>query len=136
MHLTAGSGVQPWIPTGLCSPSGLLSIDYIRAYRSQANEFMWQWGDGSGHVGSSSTSDRFVSGTFEGIGKAQLLAISTSESAEMMDFNGSSWVTSWSTKFGLPNWIAQAGDKYIVGDFAGLADRTRWPSTTMMAGRN
>jgi beta-glucanase (GH16 family) len=123
----AWSGVDPdnWTPPWGGGPIDLLpanfDIDYIRAYKSQTNEFMYQWGNGgSGQIGGWSTKDRYISGRFEGNGKAQLLGISDAESAEMMDFNVSSWVTAWSNKFGFPNWVLIRDDKYIVGDFAGL----------------
>ena len=57
-------------------------IDYIRAYKSQANEFMWQWGNGGTkqiHWWDMNPTDRYFSGRFEGNGKAQLLAIATNQ---------------------------------------------------------
>jgi hypothetical protein len=128
MLLIADMWVQPVSWTGV-DPSNLLpanfDIDYIRAYKSQANEFMWQWGNGGSHEihwWEMNVTDRYLSGRFEGNGKAQLLAIATNGWAQMMNFNGSSWDTPWANA-GTGRilwWDMRPADKYIVGDFAGL----------------
>lgn len=125
MSLIADIAISPW--NG--DPDNLLptnyEIDYIRAYRSQSNEFMWQWGnDGSHqiHWWDMNPTDGYLSGKFEGNGKAQLLARSIKGWAQMMNFNGSSWDTPW-TNGGTSKihwWDMNPDDKYVVGDFAGV----------------
>jgi beta-glucanase (GH16 family) len=106
-----------WIAGNGNNPT-TFDIDYIRVARSQSNEFMWQWGNGgNGLIGTGSTSDRLVSGEFIDDGKSQILGFGSAESAEMMEFNGSSWDTPWHNKFGLPNWTLKTTDKYVVGHF-------------------
>lgn len=128
MLLIADMWVQPPSWTGV-DPTNLLpanfDIDYVRAYTTQSNEFMWEWGNGGSHQihwWDMNTTDRYLSGRFKGNGEAQLLATATNGWAQMMNFNGSSWDTPWSNN-GTDKihwWDMNPDDKYIVGDFAGL----------------
>ena len=62
--------------------------------------------------------DRFVSGRFQNNGESQLLGISGAESAESLNFDGSSWATSWSSKFGLGGgWNSDSDKTYLAGHF-------------------
>lgn len=125
MYLIADTAIASWNGNPDAFLPAEFEIDYIRAYRSQSDEFMTQWGnDGSKqiHWWNMNPTDHYVSGKFEGNGKAQLLATSTGGWAQMMKFNSSSWDTPWGNGgSGKINWwYTHPTDKYIVGDFAGL----------------
>jgi hypothetical protein len=127
MSLIADIAISPW--NG--DPDNLLpanyEIDYIRAYRSQSNEFMWQWGNGGSHQihwWNMNPTDRYLSGKFQGNGNAQLLVIAENQWGwvQMMNFTGSSWDTPWGNN-GTDKihwWDINRDDKYIIGDFLGL----------------
>jgi hypothetical protein len=130
IHVVASIGIQPWIPT---SDSVLLAtheIDYIRVHQSDSNEFLYQWGnDGSGKINSftmmpfrATETDHHLSGKFEGKNIAQLLAISPTRHAQMMEFDGSSWNTKWDSGATgkIDWWYLNTDDQYVVGAFAGL----------------
>jgi hypothetical protein len=135
MHLVADTGVQPktyfssdpFYSTALDSvlPANF-EIDYIRAYSSQGNEFMWQWGNaGSDKISGwdMNTSDKFIVGDFAGLGRDQLLAVNTNTHwAVLMQYSSGNWYGVWDNKGTdkISGWNMNPGDQFIVGDFAGL----------------
>ena len=103
------------------TPTGVLLEAQFDCTGGTSRDWMWQWdNNNSGKIGQWSAHDRYISGRFEGNGKAQLLGFGTTGSAEMLDFAGTTWNTAWSNSSGINSWSAQASDKYVVGDFAGI----------------
>ena len=142
MYLIADMWVYPpswnhidptrWIPPWKNTPINLLpanyEIDYIRAYRSQSNEFMWQWGNGgSGWIAgwhADAATDKYLSGDFAGSGRKQLLAIATNVYgwAGLLKYSSGDWSNVWDNQGSgwIAGWHISPSDNYIVGDFAGL----------------
>jgi hypothetical protein len=128
MHLVADVAVGAWnLPPEGDLPENY-EIDYIRAYRSQSNEFMWQWGNGgSGWIAgwhADPATDKYLSGDFAGSGRKQLLAIATNVYgwAGLLKYSSGDWSNVWDNQGSgwIAGWHISPSDNYIVGDFAGL----------------
>lgn len=124
MHLIANLALAPWYtyPSNLF-PSDFV-IDYIRVYKSESKEFMWQWGNGGKkqiHWWNMNPTDKYIIGDFDGDGKDELLAIATNGWSHLMKYDGTGWQTPWSNNgSGQINWwLMKSTDKYIAGDFDG-----------------
>lgn len=123
MRLLVGTGIQPWITTSDSVLPTNYEIDYVRAYRNDAKEFMFQWGNGgSAQLGSwnMGPADVYFPGRFEGNGKSQLLAITPGKGAHLLGFIASSWASDWSTGGGgtIGMWPVALAGTYVVGNFA------------------
>jgi hypothetical protein len=86
--------------------------------------WQWMWGTGpNGQIGlwNIHAGDKFIAGDFDGSGRDELLAVSTTGWAHVMKFTGSGWQWMWGTgpngQIGL--WNIHVGDKFIAGDFDG-----------------
>ena len=126
MYLLADIDIQPWIVTPNFVLPANYEINYVRGYKSQSKEFLWYWGNGGSrqiHWWNMNPTDRYLSGKFQGNGRAQLLAIAENKWgwAQMMNFNGSSWDTTWGNdgSHKIHWWDINSADKYVVGDFLG-----------------
>lgn len=94
------------------------------AHLMQWNGTTWQfvWGNGgSGQIAlwNMATTDRFYPGDFDSDGRDELLGISTSGWAHLMEWNGSSWQFVWGNSGSgqIALWNLGTNDRYLVGDY-------------------
>jgi len=131
MHLIVDLAIAPWWPPNdPNNPASTVSfpstyqIDYIRAYRSQSPEFLWQWGNGGASkldLWNMARSDQYIAGRFDGGDRDELLAVSTTGYAHLMKFANGAWTTPWANNGnGAIHWFQlHPGDKFITSDFDG-----------------
>lgn len=102
-------------------------IDYIRAYQSDAPEFVWKWGNGGSDkidLWYLNGNDKYVTADFAGLGRDQLLAINAgTHYAHLMAYDQSSaqWSSPWfnSGSGKIDWWNINPNDQFIAADFDG-----------------
>ena len=97
-------------------------IDYIRAYQSLEEEFMFQWGNGGSKQIAGwymNQGDKFIAGDFDQDGRDEILVIAQNGWLKLLRYDGTDWQDKWhnSGNGQIAGWYMNQGDKFIAGDF-------------------